>query len=64
MVEALQAIEVPYALVGGMALAFHEVVRATEDADLLIQRSPVEMASLAQQLEFRGLHAALALSWR
>ena len=33
MVEALQAIEVPYALVGGMALAFHEVVRATEKAE-------------------------------
>jgi hypothetical protein len=44
-------------LIGGLALAFYEVVRATKDLDLLILLSPAEMAKLAEQLTANGLPA-------
>jgi hypothetical protein len=45
-------------LIGGLALAFYKVVRATEDLDLLILLSPAEMAKLATQLTANGLPAS------
>ena len=33
--EALRRIDAPFALIGGLALASHNVVRATQDVDLL-----------------------------
>jgi hypothetical protein len=44
-------------LIGGLALAFYDVVRATKDLDLLILLSPAEMAKLAEQLTADGLPA-------
>jgi hypothetical protein len=32
---ALQRVGAPYALIGGLALASHHVIRATQDVDLL-----------------------------
>jgi predicted nucleotidyltransferase len=49
---------VPYALIGGLALAFYEVVRATKDLDLLILLSPADMAKLTEQLTANGLPAS------
>jgi len=55
----LENLGVPYALIGGLALAFYEVVRATEDLDLLILLSPADMATLAEQITANGLRASV-----
>ena len=57
ILSVLENLEVPYALIGGLALAFYNVVRATKDLDLLILLSPVEMERLAGQLAANGLRA-------
>ena len=57
ILSVLENLKVPYAVIGGLALAFHEVVRATKDLDLLILLSPVEMERLAGQLAANGLRA-------
>lgn len=36
VVAALESIKAPFALIGGLALASHNVVRATQDIDLLV----------------------------
>jgi hypothetical protein len=42
LVAALNEEGVPYALCGGLAMAVHGFVRATEDIDLLVRPSDVE----------------------
>ena len=54
ILSVLENLGVPYALIGGLALAFYEVVRATEDVDLLILLSPADMATLAEQITANG----------
>lgn len=44
LVEALQAAEVPFAVCGGIAVALHGFVRATDDIDLLVPASELERA--------------------
>ena len=55
--EALNAAGVPFALIGGLALAAHRVVRGTSDVDLL---APAEAApqidTVATKLGYRCLH--------
>ena len=58
IISVLESLEVPYALIGGLALAFYQVVRATKDLDLLILLSPAEMAKLAGQLAANDLPAS------
>jgi len=58
ILSILEKLQVPYALIGGLALAFYEVVRATKDLDLLILLSPDEMEKLAGQLRVNGLPAS------
>lgn len=36
MISVLDGIEVPFALIGGLALALHNVIRATQDVDILV----------------------------
>jgi hypothetical protein len=36
IVASLNAVDVPFALIGGLALASHRVIRATQDVDLLV----------------------------
>ena len=38
IVKALNATEIPYALVGGLAVSIYAQPRATEDVDLLVAR--------------------------
>ena len=57
ILSVLEKLGVPYALIGGLALAFYEVVRATKDLDLLILLSPAEMEKFAEQLTANGLPA-------
>jgi hypothetical protein len=39
VVATLSGLGVPFALIGGLALASHKVVRATQDVDLLTEAS-------------------------
>jgi len=57
IVKVIESLGVSYSLIGGLALAFYNVVRATKDVDLLILLSPAEMSKLAQQLTANGLPA-------
>jgi hypothetical protein len=47
VVIALQATEVQFAVCGGIAVALHGFVRATDDIDLLIQQADVDRAKEA-----------------
>ncbi|MBZ5545262.1 MAG: nucleotidyl transferase AbiEii/AbiGii toxin family protein [Acidobacteriia bacterium] len=57
VVPVLEGLEIPYALIGGLALGVHNVIRATEDVDLLVQRSPAEMQELAREFRAKGMRA-------
>jgi hypothetical protein len=46
---------VPFVIIGGHAVTFHGHVRATEDADLIFERSPASEAALLKALE--SIHA-------
>ena len=50
VVQALDALDVPYAVGGSLASAVHGVVRATMDADLVADLRPEHTAPLAQAL--------------
>lgn len=56
-VGALGGIEARFALIGGLALASHKVVRATQDVDLLVEseRADAIDAELVR-LGYRRLH--------
>ena len=58
ILSVLENLGVPYALIGGLALAFYGVVRATRDLDLLIVLSPADVEKLAEQLTANGLPAS------
>jgi hypothetical protein len=54
---ALSAIRVQFALIGGLALASHNVVRATQDVDLLVEAEKAdEIDAALAQLGYRCLH--------
>lgn len=44
IIDALNAANVPFALVGALALAIHGVPRATEDIDILVRPADLEAA--------------------
>jgi hypothetical protein len=46
---------VPFVIIGGHAVVFHGHVRATEDVDLIFERSPASEAALLEALE--SIHA-------
>ena len=54
IIPVLDALQIPYALIGGLALAPHNVVRATEDLDFLVDSSSTASSDLARQFEARG----------
>jgi hypothetical protein len=54
---ALNTAGVPFALIGGLALAAHNVVRATSDVDLLAPAvSTADVDAIAAKLGYRCLH--------
>ena len=57
ILSVLEELGVPYALIGGLALPFYGVVRATEDMDLLILLSAIEMDTLAGNISRKGFSA-------
>ena len=54
---ALDAIAAPFALIGGLALASHNVVRATQDVDLLVGAEDADRIEVALiRLGYRCVH--------
>lgn len=54
---ALQNIGARYALIGGLALASHNVIRATQDIDLLVEQDAAdEIETELTRLGYRCLH--------
>jgi len=54
---ALNAIGARFALIGGLALASHKVVRATQDVDLLVEAEKAgEIDAELERLGYRCLH--------
>ncbi len=51
LVDRLVAAGVPLVIIGGHAVNFHGYVRATEDVDILFQRSRLSEAALADVLQ-------------
>ncbi len=56
MARQLQQRQIDYAVVGGIALAFHDVPRLTKDIDILIK--PDDLEAVQQILEELGYHAS------
>jgi hypothetical protein len=55
--SALNAIGVRFALIGGLALASHKVIRATQDVDLLVNAESADAVDAAlARLGYRCLH--------
>ena len=52
----LQQRQIDYVVVGGIALAFHDVPRLTKDIDILI--NPDDLEAVRQVLEELGYHAS------
>lgn len=57
VVVILDELHVPHALIGGLAVAAHGVVRATKDVDFLVVLPLRNAPALAQSLRERGLEA-------
>jgi predicted nucleotidyltransferase len=59
-VSALDEIGVPFALIGGLALAPHNVIRATQDVDLLVDGNNTEaIHAKLTNLGYECLHRSL-----
>jgi predicted nucleotidyltransferase len=57
VVAALKEKQVPFALIGGLALAAHKVVRATSDVDILAPAARAgDVEALADKLGYTCLH--------
>lgn len=56
-VAALDAIDARFALIGGLALASHKVVRATQDVDLLVDSEKADaIEAVLARLGYQRLH--------
>lgn len=63
VIAALDAIQAPFALIGGLALASHHVIRATQDVDLLVaaedaDRVDATLTGLGYRRSYRSPDAA------
>jgi hypothetical protein len=50
VIDALDALHVPYMVVGSFSTNFCGVPRATHDADIVVQMQPGDVVKLAQHL--------------
>lgn len=62
IIEALNAARLPYALVGGYAVALHGAVRGTVDLDIVIRLKRKEFERLETVLLSQGLRPRLPVS--
>jgi hypothetical protein len=58
--EALRKLEIPYAIVGGMAMFKHGYRRFTEDVDILVTKS--DLKTIHDKLEGKGYRPPFAMS--
>lgn len=60
VIEVLNRIDAPYALIGGLALAPNKVIRATQDVDLLTSTEKAEEVSTElTKLGYKCLHRSI-----
>lgn len=59
--KALDKSQIPYALVGGYALALHGAVRATVDVDLVIKLNLTNLEAIESAVNSIGLQSRLPL---
>lgn len=60
--DALQKAKIPYAVVGGLAVALHGIPRATFDIDLVIQWSLENLEKMEKVLKELGLFSRLPVN--
>jgi hypothetical protein len=60
VVEALQECRIPFMLTGSLAGAYYAIPRATQDADLVVDPDPEDIAALVERLQERGLYVSEA----
>jgi hypothetical protein len=58
VVEALRECRIPFMLTGSLAGAYYAIPRATQDADLVVDPGPGEIALLVERLKERGLYVS------
>lgn len=60
VLAALASIDAPHALIGGLALASHKVVRATQDVDFLVEAEKADaIETELLRLGYRCLHRSV-----
>ena len=57
--RALQKARIPYALIGGVAMAFHTRPRFTKDIDILIKKP--DLVTISEILKDTGYHSSAPL---
>jgi hypothetical protein len=63
LIKKLDDLKIPYALVGGHAVAFHGAVRGTLDIDLVIKWTLKNLKDLEMALKDLGLSSRLPLTY-
>ena len=66
VLRAFQDADLEYVLIGATAMAFHGVVRATEDVDLFVRATPENSERLRAALRtaYRGIHMSMRFAPR
>ena len=54
LAEVLEARKVPYALIGGLAVSYRSLTRATEDIDLALSVPQLSLPAVLDDLHQRG----------
>ncbi len=62
IIQSLNQHKVPYALVGGYAVALHGAIRGTVDVDLVIRLEKAQFRKLEQAMEQLGLQPRLPVT--
>ncbi|MDE0091811.1 MAG: hypothetical protein OXN83_00830, partial [Oligoflexia bacterium] len=62
VISALDRYKAKYAIIGGYALSFHGLVRATMDIDLAVLLNPVQLKNIEKALQSIGLTSRLPLN--
>ena len=62
VIDALDKAEIPYAIVGGFAVALHGAVRGTVDLDLIVKITKKNLIALEKSLQRIGLRPRLPVT--
>jgi hypothetical protein len=50
VIDALDALQIPYMLVGSLSCSYYAIPRSTQDADFVVQATPATISSLVDRL--------------